>query len=157
MKRRQQFHETITRRDVSVLALGIAAFATTAASATETKRFSQKEALEALDPWADALASGDPAKIANVLAPEYQIMRSNGNGYDRTSYLASLPKQRIRSKFSDIVATGGGDIMVLRYRIETDQTIEGKEVKGIAPRLSVFRRVEGRWLMSAHANFSALG
>jgi hypothetical protein len=154
--RRRQIGKTATRRDFSILALGITAFAATAAGAAEAKRFTEKEALEALDPWADALATGDPAKIAKVLAPEYQIVRSNGNGLDRTTYLTSLPKQRIRSKFSDIVATGAGDIMVLRYRIETDQTIEGKEVKGIAPRLSVFRKVKGRWLMSAHANFSPL-
>lgn len=156
MTRRRQFSKSATRRDFSILALGITALAATAASAAEAKRFSQKEALEALDPWADALASGDPAKIAKVLAPEYQIMRSNGNGHDLTTYLTSLPKQRIRSKFSDIVATGGGDIMVIRYRIETDQVIEGKEVKGISPRLSVFRRVDGHWLLSAHANFSPL-
>jgi hypothetical protein len=148
--------QSTTRRDFSILALGITAFAVTAANAAEAKRYSEKEALEALDPWADALASGDPGKIANVLAPEYQIMRSNGNGHDRTTYLTSLPKQRVRSKFSDIVATGGGDIMVIRYRIETDQVIEGKDVKGVSPRLSVFRRVKGRWLLSAHANFSPL-
>ena len=153
---RRQFNRGVSRRNLSSLALGFAAFAATAASAAQAKRFSRIEALKALDPWADALATGDPAKIEKVLAPEFQIVRSNGSGHDKTSYLTSLPKQRIRSKFSDIVATGAGDIMVLRYRIETDQTIEGKEVKGISPRLSVFRKVNDRWLISAHANFSAL-
>jgi hypothetical protein len=155
MNRRQSNRE-VTRRDFSIFALGITAFAATATSAAQAKQFPQKEALKALDPWADALATGDPAKIEKVLAPEFQIVRSNGSGHDKTSYLTSLPKQRIRSKFSDIVATGGGGIMVLRYRIETDQTIEGKEVKGISPRLSVFRKVKRHWLISAHANFSAL-
>jgi hypothetical protein len=46
--------------------------------------------------------------------------------------------------------------MVLRYSIDTDQTIEGKEVKGVSPRLSVFRREAERWLMCSHANFAAL-
>lgn len=156
MSKRQQVSKTTTRREFSILALGFTALAATAASAAESKKFSEKEALEALDPWADALASGDPGKIAKVLAPEYQIMRSNGNGHDKTTYLTSLPKQRIRSKFSDIVATGASDIMVIRYRIETDQVIEGKDVKGVSPRLSVFRRVKGHWLLSAHANFSPL-
>jgi hypothetical protein len=156
MSRRHQNSKAVTRRDFSILALGVTAFAATAANAAQTKPISQKEALAGLDPWADALATGDPAKVAKVLAPEFQIVRSNGSAHDKTSYLTALPKQRIRSKFSDIVATGAGDIMVLRYQIETDQTIEGKEVKGIAPRLSVFRNVKGRWLISAHANFSAL-
>ena len=84
-------------------------------------------------------------------------MRSDGSAHDKTSYLKTLPKQRIRSQYSDIIATGSGDVMVVRYRIDTDQIIEGKEVKGISPRLSVFRRVKGHWLISAHANFAPLG
>lgn len=148
--------KTPTRRDFSIVALvGISAFAAGAASAAA--KISPEEALKALDPWADAIFTGDPVAIEKVLAPEFQILRSDGRGHDKTSYLKTLPKQRIRSKFSDIVATGTGDLMVLRYRIETDQTIEGKEVKGISPRLSVFRRKAGRWLISAHANFAALG
>jgi hypothetical protein len=154
MTKRQQFSKT--RRDFSILALGITAFAATAANAAEAKQFSQKEALEALDPWADALVTGDPVKVEKVLAPEFQILRSDGRGHDKASYLKSLPKQRMRSQYSDIEATGAGDVMVARYRIETDQIIEGKEVKGISPRLSVFRRVKGRWLISAHANFAPL-
>ena len=148
--------KTPTRRDFSIVALvGISAFAAGAASAAA--KISPEEALKALDPWVDAIFTGDPVAIEKVLAPEFQILRSDGRGHDKTSYLKTLPKQRIRSKFSDIVATGTGDLMVLRYRIETDQTIEGKEVKGISPRLSVFRRKAGRWLISAHANFAALG
>ena len=144
-----------TRRDFSIVALaGIAAFAAGAANAAA--KISPEEALKALDPWADALFSGDPAAIEKVLAPEYQILRSDGTGHDKESYLKSLPKQSIRSQFSDIVATGTGDLMVLRYRIETDQTIEGKEVQKISPRLSVFRKEAGHWLICSHANFAAL-
>jgi hypothetical protein len=156
MTRRRQFSKAVTRRDFSILALGITAFAATAASAAQAKQISQKSALEALDPWADALVTGDPAKVEKVLAPEFQILRSDGGGHDKTSYLKTLPEQRMRSQFSDIIATSSGDVMVVRYRIETDQIIEGKEVKGISPRLSVFRRVTGRWLISAHANFAPL-
>ncbi len=147
-----------TRRDFSLLALaGISALALGASGAAEAAAISEQQALKALDPWADALFNGDPAVVAKVLAPEYQIVRSNGSAYDKASYLKSLPKQKVRSRFSDIVATGTGDLMVLRYRIETDQIIEGKEVKGISPRLSVFRRKGGRWLISAHANFAPIG
>ena len=89
-------------------------------------------------------------------APEFQILRSDGSGQEKTSYLKLLPKQRIRPRVSDVVATGAADIMVLRYRIETDQTVQGKENKGIAPRLSVFRREAGQWLICAHANFAAM-
>lgn len=148
---------TPTRRDFALVALaGISALAAGATCAAATDKIPPEEALKALDPWADALVTGDPAVIEKVLAPEFQILRSNGSGYDKTSYLKSLPRQRVRSKFSDIVATGAGDIMVLRYHIDTDQTIEGKKVKDISPRLSVFRKDGDRWLISAHANFAAL-
>lgn len=148
---------TSTRRDFALVALaGISALAAGATGAAATDKIPPEEALKALDPWADALLTGDPAVIEKVLAPEFQILRSNGSGYDKASYLKSLPRQRVRSKFSGIVATGAGDVMVLRYHIDTDQTIEGKKVKDISPRLSVFRKVGDRWLISAHANFAAL-
>lgn len=146
-----------TRRDFALVALaGISALAAGAAGAAATDKIPPEEALKALDPWADALLTGDPAVIEKVLAPEFQILRSDGSGHDKASYLKSLPRQRVRSKFSDIVATGTADVMVLRYHIDTDQTIDGKEVKGISPRLSVFRKDGDRWLISAHANFAAL-
>jgi hypothetical protein len=153
-----QSMKTPTRRDFSIVALaGISAFAAGAASASATEQISPEEALKALDPWVDAVFTGDPAVIEKVLAPEFQILRSDGSGHDKTSYLKSLPRQRIRSQISEITATGTADVMVVRYRIETDQTIQGKEVKGISPRLSVFRLEAGRWLISAHANFAAMG
>jgi hypothetical protein len=147
-----------TRRDFSIAALaGISALVAAANSAAASTSISQQEALQALDPWADALFTGDPVAVEKVLAPEFQILRSDGTGHDKASYLKLLPQQRIRSRFSDIVATGTGEVMVLRYRIETDQAIEGKDVKGISPRLSVFRREADRWLICAHANFASLG
>ena len=120
-------------------------------------KVSEAEALQALDPWADALFTGDPAVVAKVLAEEFQILRSNGSGHDKASYLKALPKQTARSRFSDIVATGNGETLVIRYRIATEQTIDGAPVNGISPRLSVFRKEAGRsWLIVAHANFAPI-
>jgi hypothetical protein len=147
-----------SRRDFSIVALaGITALAAVATEADAAKMsVSQEEALKALDPWIDAVVSGDPAVVEKVLAPEFQVLRSDGTGHEKASYLKAIPQQRIRPKISDIVATRSGDVMVVRYRLETDQTVQGKDVKGISPRLSVFRRTAGLWLISAHANFSAL-
>ena len=61
-----------------------------------------------------------------------------------------------RPKFSDIIATGNGETLVIRYKIETEQTIDGTPVNGISPRLSVFRKEAGHWLMIAHANFAQI-
>ena len=148
---------TPTRRDVTIAAvLGISALAAGSMATATAESISPEMALKALDPWADALLTGDPAVVEKVLAPEFQILRSDGSAHDKLSYLKALPRQRIRSQFSDIVATGTGNVMVLRYHIDTDQTIDGKEVKGVSPRLSVFREDADHWLICAHANFAPL-
>jgi hypothetical protein len=147
-----------TRRDVALgLILAGAGSASAGGMAQAQAEVSEAEALEALDPWADALFTGDPAVVGRVLAEEFQILRSNGRGHDKASYLKALPRQATRSKFSDIVATGTGATLVVRYKIETEQTIDGHPVNGIAPRLSVFRQEAGRgWLIVAHANFAPI-
>jgi ketosteroid isomerase-like protein len=147
---------TPNRRDFSILALaGLAAMA--AGTAGAEAALSEEQARAALDPWIDAIMTGDPAAVEKVLAPEYQILRSDGSGHDKAGYLRALPKHNAATVFSDIIATGDGGVMVIRYRIETDQTVNGKAVKGVSPRLSVFRRDGDRWLLSAHANFAPLG
>lgn len=147
---------TITRREAGLgLALGL--LAATASTAAAGQEVTDAEARGVLDPWAEALFTGDPAKVAATLAPEFQVLRSNGVGHGREAYLQVLPKKAKRNVFSEIVATRGGDVMVLRYLSDAEQVIEGASVKGVAPRLSVFRQAEGRWLMVAHANFAPLG
>jgi hypothetical protein len=146
-----------TRRDLALgLILAGAGSALAGDMAKAQAKVFEADALEALDPWADALFTGDPAVVDKVLAEEFQILRSNGGGHDKASYLKALPKQTTRSKFSDIIATGNGETLVIRYKIETEQTIDGTPVNGISPRLSVFRKEAGRWLMVAHANFAQL-
>ncbi len=146
-----------TRRDLALgLILAGTASALAGGMAPAQAKVSEADALEALNPWADALFTGDPAVVDKVLAEEFQILRSNGGGHDKASYLKALPKQTIRSKFSDIIATGNGETLIIRYKIETEQTIDGTPVNGISPRLSVFRKEAGRWLMIAHANFAQL-
>src|SRR4051794_29878484 len=148
-----------SRRDVALGLVIAGAGSALAGNLVQAQaKASKAEALKALDPWADALFTGDPAVVAQVLAEEFQILRSNGSGHDKASYLKALPRHTTRSKFSDIVATGNGETLVIRYRIEIEQTIDGKPVNGIAPRLSVFRKAAGRgWLIVAHANFAPIG
>ena len=145
-----------TRRDFSCLALaGFSLLAAGQSPAQAGERLSNN--LHAMR-WTHGLKrfSGNPEAVEAVLAPEYQILRADGTGHDKASYLNALPKHHVPSTFSDIVASGNDSIMVIRYRIETDQTVDGKAVKGISPRLSVFRKEGGRWLLSAHANFAPL-
>ena len=118
----------------------------------------QNEAGKAVAAWVAAVTSGDKSAVAAVLAPEFQIVRDNGIAYDREQYLAGeLPKITTPPPVSELVATGEGDVMVVRYVLTIDATVDGAAMQARAPRLTVFRRVDWKWLVSAHANFAAIG
>lgn len=147
-----------TRREFSIAALAaITALAAGTGSAAAAEPISAEEALKALDPWIEAVFTGDPAVVDKVLAPEFQILRADGSGYDRASYLANLPKFGGVPDITDMVFTSEGDLLVLRYKLRLEQKIADKPVQVLAPRLSVLRRVESVWLMVAHANFAQIG
>lgn len=125
--------------------------AASASSATEV------DARGAILAWLDALASHDPAAVAKVLAPEFQIQRSDGNGFDAVSYLSNLPSFKGKPEIKELAFSANGDVMVTRYTLILDQKIGSKSVQSVAPRLSVFRRQGKGWLILAHANFAQIG
>ncbi len=111
----------------------------------------------AIRAWIGAIASGDKGTLAAVLAPEFQIMRSNGTGFDRAQY-AGGGAARITSApaITDVVATRHGELLVTRYTLAITETVDGRKVQHKAPRLTVFRRDGDRWLVVAHANFARI-
>jgi hypothetical protein len=114
-------------------------------------------ARQALIAYTKATLAGSKA-LAPMLAPEFQIMRTNGVGYDRKGYLGrGVPSISAEPDFSheDITATQNGDILVVRYFLRINETILGKAVKKRAPRLTVFRKIDGAWKVVAHSNFGA--
>jgi ketosteroid isomerase-like protein len=115
----------------------------------------QAEAKKAVDSWLGAVASGEKERVGRVLAPEFQIARADGSAYGAAEYLESdLPKIAGLPAAENLVATGYGDLLVTRYALKIDATIGGKTLTAHAPRLTVFRRSEGAWLVVAHANFA---
>lgn len=140
------------------LALGLlAGVAGVSLVATASQAMGEDDARAAIAMWLGAVQTGDPAAVEAVLAPEFQILRSDGSGHDKTSYLANLPKQSTKPEVSDIAFSGNGDVIVARYMLRIEQTINGKPVQAMAPRLSVFRRGGAGWLIVAHANFAQIG
>lgn len=106
--------------------------------------------------FVEAVIAG-PDAVAPLLAPEYQIMRSNGVGYDRDGYIkrgAGSVNARPAYSFDDMVVTAGDDVMVVRYFLQIEETIDNKVVTRRAPRLTVFRKIADNWKISAHANFA---
>jgi len=132
----------------------LAAYANLASGAGDV----QAVAAEAVAGFLDAVGSGDPAAVAAVLAPEFQLLRSDGRAFGAGDYPAQVAgiKRVGQAQILDLVATGHGDVLVARYRLETEQTIDGKVTETRAPRLAVFRRSAGKWLLSAYGNFAQL-
>jgi ketosteroid isomerase-like protein len=114
------------------------------------------EAERALQSFFDATYSQDPAQVRALLAPEFQLARSDGTGFLGASYADHLPTFTQRAQVSDLVASGFGEILVVRYRVAIGLVIDGKQAEAVSPRLTVFRRANGRWLVVAHANFARL-
>ena len=113
------------------------------------------EGEDAVAAWVAALTSGDDARIAATLAPEFQVQRADGAGYTKAEYLAGgLPKLSGAPAITGLVETRDGDLMVVRYALDIGGTLDGKAIAGRAPRLTVFRKAGGAWLVVAHANFA---
>lgn len=106
--------------------------------------------------FTDAVIAG-PEAVAPLLAPEHQIMRSNGVGYGQAGYVsrgAGSVNAQPNYSHDDLVVTTGGDTLGVRYFLQIDETIDGKAVARRAPRLAVFRKIDGAWKVTAHANFA---
>jgi hypothetical protein len=117
----------------------------------------QAQGMAALKTFWSAIVTGTPQALDLVLAPEYQVERADGSGYDREGYLKSeLPKVAALPEFTSVKVTGTGDLLVVRYDVTVNETRGGKTVQRHAPRLTVFRKQGDNWLVVAHANFATL-
>jgi len=145
---------SVSRLMFAVMTFAFVAFNTAPASAADDLT---EMAGKVLNGYIQATLDG-PDTLAPWLAPEFQIMRSNGAGYDRTGYLTrSVGTIKAAPDFSheEVVATRSGDILVTRYMLKINEVIEGKPIAKRAPRLTVFRMIGGAWKVVAHSNFGA--
>lgn len=142
------------------IAIGVIAALSTATVMTgvahSNSQLSEDEAHAAIMTWYAALRSNDPKRVDEVMAPEFQILRSDGSGYDRIGYLGTLPKVKSDPVVSNLTFTSTGDLLVARYTVTASETINGKATQTTAPRLSVMRKQDGKWLMIAHSNFAKI-
>lgn len=115
----------------------------------------QSTGAKAVDSWLGALVKHDPVAVAAVLAPEFQIMRSDGSAYGKDDYVAKgLPTIAKQPEVEKLVVTGFGDTLVARYWLKVEETAAGKVAEAHAPRITVFRRNGDAWLVVAHGNFA---
>ena len=124
-------------------------------NATADESAAVVEAREAIAAFVGAVASADVDGLKAILAPEFQLLRATGVGYDREGYIASeLPTIKEEWQVEDLVATASEELLVARYHLVVDETIEGVPVARRAPRLTVFRQKGDIWLVVAHATFA---
>ena len=138
-----------------VFAAIVSAFLALSAGTAVADDSLEETARAALVAFTEAVISG-PEAVEPLLAPEYQIMRSNGVGYDREGYVMhGVATVSARPDFAheNIFVTAQDDVMVVRYFLSIDETIDGSPVARRAPRLTVFRKIDGAWKVVAHSNF----
>jgi ketosteroid isomerase-like protein len=112
---------------------------------------------KAVDAWVGAVASGDEARVKAVVAPEFQIIRSDGTAYGAEAYVESeLPTFPEPPQIANLVVTGYGDHLVARYEIVSKVNIGAETELRHGPRLTVFRKSGDGWLVVAHANLAAI-
>lgn len=140
-------------RLISILAMLMLAASSSMALATDL----HDEGVAAFNNFIRAVGRG-PDAVAGVLAPEFQIQRSDGSGYDRQAYIDDgLSRVSLKSAWSleDMVVTGDDEILVVRGTLVITADVEGKPIDRRAPRLTVFRKIDGAWKVLAHANYAA--
>lgn len=117
----------------------------------------QLEARDAIKAFFTAVMNDDEQAVAALLAPEFQLLRSNGLVYTAESYPASeLPIIAELPVIENLQVTGSGDVVVTTYTVNVNETLDGKVIEADAPRMSVFRRDGDTWLLIAHGNFAAI-
>lgn len=97
-----------------------------------------------------------PEALAPLLAPEFQIVRTDGSAYSRDDYLAEGIKEvkvNPGGFDEDFVVTRNGSIMVVRFMRHSTSTVDGKPLLSDSPRMVVFHEIDGKWKTAAYANF----
>ena len=73
-----------------------------------------------------------PDIVGAMLAPEFQLVRSDGSAYDAAEYLArGIPGIDAGFEISDVVATGFGDHRVVRYVLDLHERVGNGRIVGL--------------------------
>lgn len=116
-----------------------------------------EEAKAAVRSFVEVVMSGDHERVGAMLAPEFQILRSDGVGYVKENYIVrGTPQIDALLEIADLVVTRHDDIMVVRYSLTLEESIRGRAAEAKAPRMTVFRRDGDDWLVVAHSNFARI-
>jgi hypothetical protein len=94
-------------------------------------------------------------QLKTFLAPEFQIVRANGDQVGRDACLQK-PASVKTYCVTDVKATQAGDVLIEGYRITIDEPINGVAQSTTTSCLSVFHWTDGAWHLAAHRKVGAL-
>jgi hypothetical protein len=96
----------------------------------------------------------DAQGLADFLSDAFIIQRADGTTLQKAAYVQSIPELR-RWEISEVQALQAGNLLVVRWLLAVDVTIEGQAYRGDpAPRLSTFAYEDGAWRLASYANFN---
>lgn len=143
---------------LALIAITAIALAACSSSAAPTASDPNAQGSALVDQFFTILSRPSQAKadqLKTFLTPEFQVVRANGDQQGKDAYLQNPPSVASYT-ISDLVGTQSGELLVVSYKVITEETVSGVKQSTTAPRLSVFRWVDGGWHLAAHANFGAL-
>lgn len=101
------------------------------------------------------LQAEDRPELRAFLDPAFLLQRPDGTWLTKRQYLKD-PAVIERYDVSDVHGTRTGAVRVIRYTVQTKQTIDGEVLsQAPVPRLSTYVKGAGGWRLVAHANFNA--
>jgi hypothetical protein len=110
------------------------------------------EAAGIVSRWQAAIASGAAEQIRPLTTPDFQIQRPDGKGASLADYLKSDLKKSDPAMVEDLVVTSFNNTLVMRYNLRMGESGDGGRIE---PRLTVFERINGVWLVAAEAEYRA--
>lgn len=103
--------------------------------------------------WLEALAAGE--SVEDLIAPNFQILRSDGSAANRDQYLAQQARISEFEIGNELFAYQAGRTLTVRWTIKVTEDVGGVLYDDVvAPRLTVFEWIDGRWLIVGYANFN---
>jgi hypothetical protein len=137
-----------------VAALGAGAVPAAAADAPPSTQKTHARAQQLLEKFFDMLTPPDVPALRKFLSSAYIVQRANGDFVTKSEFLAN-PSVLESYELSNLEATRTGPVIVARYDLVADVTIDGQDYSTEpAPRLAVFHKGEQGWQLVAYANFN---
>ena len=97
-------------------------------------------------------ADTDTDALDALLAPDYQLVRSDGTRATKEEYLAE-PATVDTYAINNVKGTATGNTLVVSFDLTIEEEINGQQISETAPRLGSFVWDGEDWLLLSWANF----